>query len=86
MIIKFIRKYIERLTINDIKIFCDKKDICYQDNELSFALDYIKNNYETILYNPDITLKEIKPHLSNQTYEQVKIIYFDYLEQYKNYL
>ncbi len=86
MILKFIKKYINYLTIDDIKSFCEKENISYLDSELPFALNYIKNNYKTILNNPDFTLQDIKPHLSNNTYEQVKCIYLNYLKKYKDYL
>lgn len=86
MILKLIKKQIDRLTIEDMKLFCQKQNITYQEPELAFMYAYIKVNYETIIKNPDKTLKDIKPHLSNQTFEKVKKLYFEYREMYKNYL
>ena len=86
MILKFIQKHIERLSISDIKLFCEKNNITYQEKELNFAYNYIKNNYPTILKDPNQTLNDIKPNLSKKTYDQVKNIYFDYRKKYQNYL
>lgn len=82
----FIKKYIDKLTINDIKNYCKQNNIVINDNELNIIYNYIKKNYITILENPNKTLDDASKLLSHNTYLNIKNLYLIYRDKYKHYL
>lgn len=86
MMYKIIKSKIERLTLNDMKLFCNSKNITCDDKELIFIFNYIKKNYETILNNPKQALIEVKPYLSDSSFNELENLYLEYHNLYPNYL
>lgn len=86
MIKLFIKKHIAKLTKDDVIHYSKENNIYLNDNEVDIVFNYIKNNYETILYNPDKTLSDINKYISDKSKEKVKNLYLLYREKYKNYL
>ncbi len=74
MIEKFIHSYVNRLTKDDIIQFASKNQVSLTNQEVDLIYMEIKNNWQTLLYNPNIVFERVKGEVSPNTYE--KIIYF----------
>lgn len=48
-----INNYVERLTKEDIIKFANMNNLRVTDNEINFVYSFIKNNYKTVLNNPN---------------------------------
>ena len=82
-----IKNYIKKLNTQDILNFSLKNNINLNENEVNIILDYIKNDYETIMYgNPEHIFNELKLKLNKDTYDKLIILYNEFKEKYKNYL
>ena len=77
-----IGSYISRITYNDIKCFLEKNHYQVNDNDLETILFYIKNYWEQV-YNGDTSVfEEIKPKISESSYQTMISLY----NQYKCFL
>ena len=64
-----IKKYIDRLTKQDIINYIDKQNIELSPNEIDIIYYYIKNKYNDFLNGNDQNiLKELKQKVSPKTY------------------
>lgn len=82
-----IKKYISKLTLNDIDSFSKKNGIELKEKELNLIEKYIKNDWKTIIYgNPKPILNELKEKLNKIQYQKIENLYIEYKEKYKNYL
>lgn len=87
MIEKYIKFYIDKLKIEDIKKFSLDNNIYINDNEIEIIYKYIKQNwYEICFKENEITFNKIKPLLKNETYEKAKSLIEEYKKRYKSYL
>ena len=80
-----IEKYINKLTIKDIKEYAKKQNILLTNNEDEIIYDFIKKNYKDLInneYNEDF-LRELKCKLSFDTYEKIKNLYKEAKEKIK---
>ena len=75
-----IYQYINRLAYNDVVNFCNYKNIDVSDNELKIIYNYIKNDYKRFFDNPNIVLNEVKGKVSNNTFNEIMLLY----DKYKN--
>ncbi len=78
-----IKEYIKKLTLDDIKIFANKKGLSITDNEALIIYTYAKNNYEEFLNgNDDKLIKELKDKLSSNTFKEAYKLYLEYKIKY----
>ena len=77
-----IYEYINRLRKEDIVKFCNTKKISVNDNDLEVVYSYIKNDYKRFFNNPMNVLNEVKPLVSDYTYNEIMKLY----GKYKNFI
>ena len=78
-----IKKYIENLTIEDVKKFID----CHQEynvskSEINIIYKYIKEYWEDIIDNKQEVLNNLKKDVSENTYNEIIRL----LEKYKKFM
>lgn len=82
-----IKNYIKKLSISDVNDFAIKNNIMLNDNELNIIFNYIKSDYNTILYgDPTNILNNLKENFDDSTYLKIEKLFFEYKDKYKNYL
>ena len=81
-----IKNYIDKLSIDNLKEFSLKNDINLTNSELEYILNLVKNNYEDILIDDSIYLKNIKEKINSKEYIKLENLYFIYKNKYKKYL
>lgn len=73
-----IKKYIERLTKDDITKYALKEGITLTAKETDIIYDYIKKDWRTFYYgNPRAQLDELKQLLSKETYKKIENLYIE---------
>lgn len=74
-----IKTYVNRLTINDVINFANKENVLLNDKEARIIYDYIKNDWQTIVFgNPLQLFNEFKSKVSSRTYEKTVELYNKY--------
>lgn len=82
-----IEKYIQNMTIDDVKKFAQKKGANLSESELSFTYNFIKNNYQHILKNPRLLdLERYKNNYSQTNFEKITKVFQEYSQKYSRYL
>ena len=83
----FIKKYIDKLTIDDIKTFAAYHHITISTEECNYLLKIIKENYTQLLYDdPGPIFNEAKKHLNESTLQVAIELYHFYKEKYQSFL
>ncbi len=71
-----IKKYIQRLTKEDIYKFANKENLTLTNNEIDIIYYYIKNKYNSFLSGNQLELlKEIKQQVKPTTYQKIEELY-----------
>lgn len=84
---KMIVNYINSITNNDIIMFGSKNNIIVNENEASLINNYIKNNYEEILYGNNIKTKAfLENNFSQEKSTKIFNLLIENKKRYKNYL
>jgi len=84
---KLIEKQINKLSKKDIIDFAYKNNICLTDNETNIIYNYIKSDWETIIYsNHYLVLDKVKNDINPTTYKKIEELIILYKQKYKNYL
>lgn len=81
-----LEKYINKLTVKNIKDYAKNQKITLKNNEADIIYSFIKNNYKKLYeekYSEDI-IKELKCSLSFNTYEKIKTLYKEAKEKIRN--
>ena len=78
-----IKKYLDKITINDILEYAKKEKIVISIRDAHTILYYAKTYYQDLLNGNEIKLKELKEHINIETY---KVVYKKYLEMKIKYL
>lgn len=79
----FIKEYIKKLTVDDIKNFAKLKNINISDSEALILYTYAKNNYQEFLNGKDdLLIKEIKSKLSPNVFKEAYKLYLEYKIKY----
>lgn len=87
MFSKLIVNYIKKLTKNDIIEFSKKEDILLNNNEIDIIYNYIKNDYNTLLYEDSTNIfNELKRKINSNSYYKIKNLFDEYKLKYKKYL
>ncbi|MBQ9181667.1 MAG: DUF2624 family protein [Bacilli bacterium] len=82
-----IKNYIKKLNVEDVLNFSLKNNINLSEVEANIILNYIKQDYETIIYgDPKNIFNELKTKLDKENYIKIINIYYEFKEKYKNYL
>lgn len=87
LIEKLIKRYVDKITINDVYDFALKENIKLNDNEAKIIYSYIKNNWKEIIfddYKP--ILEKAKPNLNSETYLKIEELIIKFKNKYKSYL
>ena len=83
----FIKDYIDKINLSDIKYFGAKNDIILCDDEASILYFYLKNDWEEILYGDfSNVIHEIRERFDNSKGEKIINLFYYYKDKYKNYL
>lgn len=82
----FIKRYIDKLTIQDIKNFANSNNINLNDEQLYYIFNLIKNDWKQILNSDTYTLNKVKEKFDNKTYNKIEKLYYEYKKKYQNYL
>ena len=77
-----IELYIHNMTSNDIKNFLVKNNYPVNEKDIDTVFFYIKNNWEPVVDGDTSIFEEIKPKISDSSYQTMISLY----NQYKNYL
>ena len=72
---ELIKKYINILTINDIKAYALSKNTILSDNEAKIIYDFIKENYNNLLDKNDNTIELLKEKLNPNLYKKILELY-----------
>ncbi len=78
---KFIKNYINKLTINDINNFLLKENISINSNDINIIYIYIKNNFDEILKDEVKVLNRVKNDVNKDTYDKILYLYDKYKDK-----
>ena len=81
-----IKKYIDKITNNNIYEFALKNNIILNNEEINYIHKLINIYWNDILKNNDDILLKIKDKFDNNKYEQIKKLYYEYKNKYINYI
>lgn len=76
------KKYINRLSINDVKNFADKNKIEYTSDELVIVYNFIMYNYNDLLDGNIKIIDNIKDKISPTLYKRLINLYIEYRQKY----
>ena len=83
---QFIKRYITKLTINDIKNFAYTKNENITDEEAMIIKKHILNYQEELLNGNINSFSSLKENLRLDLFNKIVILYKEYYHKYKNYL
>lgn len=81
-----IKKYIDKLSIQNINNFALNNNIVLSEKELEYMYNLIKNNWEQILNNDDSILLKLNGNVNNESIKKIEKLYYEYKKKYKDYL
>ena len=82
-----IKNHISKLTIQDVNNFAIKKDCYLSNQELAFTYNFIVNNWENFIKNPNsFNIDLYKNHYSQENFIKIKKIYQEYFDKFKDLL
>ena len=79
---ELVKKYINRLSINDLEKFAKKNNISYTKEELNTVYNFILNNYNDLLNENIRVFENIKNKISPTLYKKLLNLYIDYKQKY----
>lgn len=78
-----IERYINNLTIHDLNNLAISNDILLSNEELSFAFEFIKKNWQTIFANHGVfDIDKYKDRFSEENFYKIKKLIKDSLLKY----
>ena len=77
-----IKKYINLLTLDDIKRFADKENITYTNDEAIIVYNFIMYYYNDLLDENIKAFEHIKNKISPNLYKRLLNLYIDYKQKY----
>ncbi len=82
-----IEKYIDNLSIGDVNLFLNKKNINLNRQELEFTYTYIKKNWNQILSDPNsFNFENYKNVYTSINYNKLNNLINEYRAKYSKYL
>ena len=82
MIKDLVKKYINILTLDDVKKFADTNNIKYSEEEALIVYNFIRKNYLELLDENINVFLEIKNEISTDLYKTLLNLYIDYKQKY----
>ena len=82
---QLIKKYIEKLTINDLEKFATNNNIILNNQELETIYSFIKENWETIITDYK-AINYLKNKINNDAYSKLKELLLKYKNKYQSFL
>lgn len=79
---EIIKKYINLLTLDDVKRFADKENIIYTDDEAITVYNFIKYYYNDLLDENIKVFENIKNKINPNLYKKLLNLYIDYKQKY----
>mgnify|MGYP001030980340 CR=1 FL=1 len=79
---KLVKKYNNKLSINDLEKFAKKNNISYTKEELNTVYNFILNNYNDLLNENIRVFENIKNKISPTLYKKLLNLYIDYKQKY----
>ena len=75
-----VKRYMDNLTIDQVRDFAIKNNVELSEDELTFTYDFVKKNWELIFRNPNLlNLERYKDRFSETNYQKIqKLIQFYY--------
>lgn len=86
MIKRYVEKFVNNLTLNEVKIYLNRENIFLSDEEYQFCFLYIKKNWSLIFDNQVKIFKDLKQNLKPTTYNQIEPILLFYQKKYQSFL
>ena len=84
---ELIKRYMDKLTIDDVNNFAINNNVNLNEQELSFTYQFVKKNWETILANPNsLNLERYKNEFSDENFLKIKQLIKIYYQKYGHYL
>lgn len=77
-----IKKYINLLTLDDVKRFADKEKITYTDEEAIIVYNFIMYYYNDLLDENIKVFEHIKNKINPNLYKRLLNLYIDYKQKY----
>ncbi len=78
-----IKEYINKLTIDDIKNYANKKNISITEYDAIILYTYAKKYYQDFLEgNDEIIINELKEKLNPSTFKEAYKLYLEYKIKY----
>ena len=74
-------QYIKNINKDDIVKYGIKHGVIIKKEERDLIYNYIKNDYERIINNPSLVIREIKDKISNDLYIKILELYNKYKEK-----
>ena len=82
-----ISNYINQISINDVVDFASKNGIILNEKEANIIYNYVKNDYNTIIYgNSDVIFEKLSHDFSSDKIEKMKYLLNFYKNKYRFYL
>lgn len=79
---EIVRKYINKLTKNDLEKFAKKNGIAYTNEELNIVYNFIVANYNELLNENIRVFERIKDKISPDLYKTLLNLYIEYKQRY----
>lgn len=84
--INIIKKYINTITVDNIKDFGIKNGVYLNDKEI-YTVDYVlKNELDCLINNTSSILSKYENDFSVDNFIKIKNLIIEYKKRYKNYL
>ena len=71
-----IKKYIDKLSIQNINNFALNNNIVLTEKELEYMYNLIKSNWEQILSNDDSILLKLNGNVDNESIKKIEKLYY----------
>lgn len=82
-----LKKYMNKLTKDDVATFAYSKNIFLNNQELEFTYNFIKKNWQDIIKNPAIlNLERYKSHYSSENFSKIQKLFQESIQKYSSYL
>ena len=82
-----IERYINNMSVDDIRNFATAKDINLSDDELTFTYNFVKKNWEQVINNPKLlNLERYKDRFSPENFTKIQKLFNEYSARYKSLL
>ena len=78
------KKYIKKLTPQDIKNYAKSINVELDNQEINIIFNFLLINYEALLDKKDYVLEQLKPKLRPELYNKILLLYEENKNKYLN--